>query len=272
MMASCMTATSHATLIAEWNFNAGNSTGLNSNTGNFTLAPTPVGSGQTVTYNADGTVSLGAGEALVTTGLNSTAFPALTTNATILLRMRFDGTPGANGAYAGFMQGSPTPAGYASSPGMTMGGIIPAATTTAFYERLSNANVIAPGSGFQTIPTSGSAFVDIAIVFNDLTDANGNASATRSQGRIYVNGVEVARDNAGTALATFDYFAIGRILSANGAGAQTFDNIRIYDEALTKSQITALTPEPGSFGIMGLLLGGLVCRRPRKSCRKAFIR
>lgn len=260
-----LASAAQAGVIGSWSFDSGNETGLTSEIGGHALTPRAAGSNATIAYNADGTVSLGGGEQLYSTAISSTAFPALQNNATIYLRLRFDGTPGASGAFAGFVPGTSVPSGY--NGGTTLAGFTPNATSAVTYAGLSSGNGIAPGSGFPTIPNNGSAFTTVAIVFDNLADLNGATSATRSRAFIYVDGTLVARDAVGTQLNAFDYLSLGRVTAGASAGPITLDTVQIYDEALSAAQIAAV-PEPAALTALALA-GGCVLGRPMRRARTA---
>ena len=87
--------------------------------------------------------------------------------------------------------------------------------------------------------------------------------------RVYIDGVLQTRDggnnnNSGQALVTGDGFWIAsettHIRGFNGV----IDEVRVYDHALSQSEVTDLAsvPEPGSFALLGL--GGLLIVRRRR--------
>ena len=256
-----MVSVSQAALVAAWSFDTGTAADLNSSVGGYSLTARDVGSNPGVTYSA-GSVTVGGGTQLYTTQINGTALPNLRSNATIYLKMRLDGAPTAASAFAGFVPGTAVPAGYANG-GVSLAGFMATGSSAAPYAFVNAGatnNQIAPGSGHPAIPTGGASYATVAVVFNDNTVMSGAASTTSSSATIYVNGVVNTRDAVGLTLNNFDYFALGRVIGNFTAGPVTFDEVRIYDEALSSAQIAAI-PEPTTLAAAGLAAAALLRRR-----------
>lgn len=244
-------------LLVGWTFNAGS---LASDLGsmNATFSEAGIGGFQTTTFNADGTVSLGAGRQLVASAINSTDLPSLGAGFTIWVRMSFD-TVSSGSAVFGLINGTAplSDANKHIDRSATFGLITASAgsSTAYFYGQAENSEgaltALSPGSGFPTV-TTGPHYFDIAISVNDA----GTNSSTYSS---WVAGFgTTSRTFTGGTLDLIDFesFSLGRLIEAAGA-AYTFDEVRIYDAVLSDAQLAQISavavPEPSQAAV---LLGG----------------
>jgi hypothetical protein len=244
-----------AALIAEWNFDTGTSADLTSSVGGYTLGRIPAGIGNPG-YGNDpvqnpGTISLDQFTELVSTGINSTALPGLTSNGTIYARMRFDGPFTLTGFFFGLVDA-------------TQAADFPEMALTAFEFDTTNRSVAGFGhtatpseifAGTGTLPAVGE-FFDIALVVTAGVNALGDPSPGDTQIRLNINGVDVAAQaGAGTVLQAFQALALGQLKASGGVAPMTFDSVKVFDTSLTAAEI-AVIPEPTS--LMSLLVGGAI--------------
>ncbi|MDD5139803.1 MAG: PKD domain-containing protein [Verrucomicrobiales bacterium] len=219
-----------SSLLARWSFSTGTSADLTSDNGVYTFIVAGVG---TPTYNAGG-VSLANGTELVVAGINSAALPALATNATVWVKMKFDSVPGNPPTFFFGLVKAAAPADwgqmamtgyYGNSGGFKIGQF--SKTTTGEYGQL-----------FVAPPAVNTPFT-MALVLTSGLDENGFPNATLTRFQTYVNGVSVGSGSgAGTNVASLA-FALGTLKASGGAG-YTFDEARVYDQALTASQIAQI--------------------------------
>lgn len=255
-----------AALVAQWTFNSGNNSGLTSEVGGYKLTETGTGSIQTTTYNNDGTVSLGAGRLLVASAINSTNLPSLKNGMTIWVRFKIDGTPSGNAPIFGLinatssltgnyidLNGTATREKYVktSASWLSDGG---AAPTVKFSGITSSGVIIGPGSNTNKVTLG--TYITAAITVSD-TGTLTYADRT--------NGNTVSRSAGNTDLMDFQSFAIGR-LWADAANAVTVDEIRIYDSALSDTQIDAIAvaPIPETASLSLLAIGGAALLRRKR--------
>lgn len=268
------------TLLAGWTFNnqssqaASLTADLGTLAGTATFATGAGGSGATYTMNGDGTVTLGSGEFLTATSINSTSFSSLTSNVTIWASFTVLGSPSTNnnGAFIGLLNAAPAMAGttfYGTSLGSFGYEILNSnssstAPTVRSVGVLSSGTVIAPGSTYNTVSvgtqTSG------AIVFN----ATGGTGFTYFD---YVNGTVNSRSStsATPALNSFTSLSVGRLNAGtlNYTTGLVLNEIRVYEGSLTVAQLNAIAPVPEP-SIPGLLAGGVVLTMLRSRRRAAL--
>ncbi len=250
------------TLLAGWTFNSQGSQTAALTADQGTLAGTVLSlTGTGLTLNGDGTVGLGTGAVLYTNAINSTAQPTLLSNVTIWVSFTLTGAPGApNNAIFGLTTATP----YLSASNAGVAGAVALAyqVNTGPQVRVigtysDNTTVFGPGSGLTpiTVGTQNSA----AIVFSKNTSYADDTNGT-------------FHSQTPTAMATLDAFtdfAIGRLFSSGNDGAITVNEVRIYDGAMTSTQIAGLSPtpvpEPGAAWLLApaLLAWMGVRRRPR---------
>lgn len=263
LVTSALRADPADNLLVGWTFNTGS---LASDLGsmNATFAETGIGGAQTTTFNADGTVSLGAGRQLVASAINSTALPSLAGGFTIWVRMSFDSLSSGSAVF-GLTNGTAPLSDENKNTGRSATfGLITASSgssTAYFYGRavdsLGGSIALSPGSGFPTV-TTGQQFFHIAIRVQD----TGTNSSTYSS---WVDGLTTSRTWQGGTydLLAFESFSLGRLIGAAGA-AYTFDEVRIYDSVLSDARLAEISavavPEPAQaamlVGMAGLLLAG----------------
>lgn len=250
LLALCVTAMcatqAHADytegLVARWSFNKGNASDLISDVGNYTLTPSGVGANQTLTYNNDGTISLGSGMGLFATGINSTDLPALQNGVTIWVSYTYTDFSGTSGRGLFGLVNATAPITGASSDEFTSNltavfqRVNTANRTGRFYGRLEGGTQITPGgSEFLQIPESGA--IASAIVFD------GGVNYFN-----YINGAkggERSLTDTQTTLNVFQSFGIGRLVQSGGSeGTITIDEIRIYEGALSVEQLNQISPIP----------------------------
>lgn len=241
--------TAQAELVGQWTFNNGDSSDLTSTVGSHVFTEEDFGSNPTTTFNNDGTITLGSGRFLNVASINSTAISTMSSNATIWIRAKFDTTPSDFHAYAGLASGSDK-----SELTLSLAARSRSNSTLYFSGRTGSGSTIAPDSGF--VGPVGSEYFEVAVVFDNETDSNGDPHGTQSSIRHYLNGDgSFARQGAGTTMQMFDAFMVGRVFS--GAAAQiTIDEVRVYDEALTTQQVQEISavpvPEPGAMSLIAL--------------------
>lgn len=259
LLSTSMAFGAQAGLVAQWTFNDGDSGDLDAQVGGFSFAEAvSTLPDRTTTYNADGTLTLGTGQMLVASGINSTDMSSLQTNNTIWLRMKVEANGSAPTASSSFLAGllnATAPADWAQF------------TLAARHGSSNNVNGYAYStvganefySPHQTLP---SGFFSLALVFDDGVDSSGTASPTQSTVRVYLDGNQVATTRSVTSLQAFQSLAIGRLKSALPSGDPapsqpilSFDEVRVYDTALSTSELDQITavpvPEPGTTVLMG---------------------
>lgn len=254
-LAAC-TQSGTAALVASWDFSTGTSADLTSSNGLYTFTSVNF---PTITYNT-GSITLGPAAELVATTINSTAMPELTQSVTVWFRGRYDATPASNvgSFYAGLVsQNSPADWNQMSLVAFHYGGV-----NEGVYGRNATTNVDL-GTTRPIAPAAGTYFT-MALVFQAGVDANGFANPALSQMRFNLNGADYSSAGAVTQLPDFTSFALGQLKASGGSGAAglgvpfTFDEVQIYNTALTAAEIAAI-PEPSSIALMlgsaGLVAG-----------------
>ncbi len=235
-------------LLAGWTFNDQSSTpnALTADEGTLAgsavLTPAAFGSNQTLTLNGNGTISLGSGEALYTSAINSTSFPQLQSGVTIWVDFTLNGVASNTGA-ALFGLTSSTPATTGSAfPGTNALGYQVVTTSTTPQVRAvgtdSSGGSLAAASGLNsiTVGTGTSEPNSVAIEFS--------STGTHYTYFDTTNGTTVSRTLTSTAtLASFTDFALGRLMQSGPNGTMTIDQVDIYSGNLTSAQIASLTPE-----------------------------
>ena len=263
LVASPLRADHTDNLLVGWTFNTGS---LASDLGsmNATFSEAGIGAAQTTTFNADGTVSLGAGRQLVASAINSTALPSLAGGFTIWVRMSFDSLSSGSAVFGLINGTAPLSDANKNIDRSATFGLISASggsSTAYFYGRAEDSEggsiALSPGSGFPTV-TTGQQYFDIAIRVHD----TGTSSSTYSS---WVDGLTTSRTWQGGTydLLAFESFSLGRLIGAAGA-AYTFDEVRIYDAVLSDAQLAQISavavPEPSRAAVLvggaGLLVVG----------------
>jgi len=250
-----------AALVASWDFSTGTSADLTSSNGLYSFASANF---PEITYNV-GSVTLSARAELVATGINSTSMPELTQSVTIWFRGKYDATPAANvgSFYAGLVsQNTPADWDQMSMVAFHYGGV-----NEGVYGRNAATNVDL-GTTRPIAPTTDTYFT-MALVFQAGVDANGNINPALSQMRFNLNGADYSSAGAVTSLPAFTALALGQLKASGGSGAAglgvpfTFDEVQIYNTALTAAEIAAI-PEPSSIALIlggSGLVAGLIFRR-----------
>lgn len=248
-----------AGLLVGWTFNNGSLTSDLGSMSPVTFTETGVGGSQTTTFNADGTVSLGAGRLLVASGINDSALPDLSDGFTLWVRMRRD-TVGTNNAVLFGLSSTTTSAAGFDNRTATLELVSSSSNTVRFYGRTDGGTALARASGFSTIAEG--EFVDVAIRVSDL----GTNSSIYND---WVNGTVLQGTWPGSTadLQSIAALALGR-LNSNGGVGLTFDEVRLYGTVLTDAQLASISPipEPASTASLAAAatLGFAALRRRRR--------
>lgn len=245
-------------LLVGWTFNGGSLTSDLGSMSPITFSESGVGGSQTTTFNADGTVSLGAGRLLVASGINDAALPDLADGFTLWVRMRRD-TVGTNNAVLFGLSSTTAAAAGFDNRSATLELSSAGSDTVRFYGRTDGGATLARGSGFSTIAVG--EFVDVAIRVSDL----GTNSSFFND---WVNGTVLQGTWAGATadLQSIAALTLGR-LNSNGGVGLTFDEVRLYGAVLTDAQLLSISPvpEPAASGALAaagaLAFSGLRRRR-----------
>jgi len=254
----CATASLQAVMLAQWTFDDSENY-LTSSGGTLvpiTFSESGVGANQTTTWNSDGTVSLGTGRLLYTSAINSTAMPGLQENVTIWARMRFDEAAASDDTYLGLLD--------AIAPADWQQFSMVAKRASDGTQNLYSYNT---GLGPKTeLPAAGSYF-DVAMVFETDTET-GIVSATLylkldGQSEYAIASQQTTSD---VSLIPFQSFGLGRLKYSSALGT-SFDEVRVYDIALSAAEISAI-PESSAAGVflgMGVLGMAYLVRRRQVS-------
>lgn len=248
------------TPLASWNFSTGTPADLVSDIGGYTLTPRY---GNTPLYAA-GSIGIDQYTGLYATEINSTAFPSMTSNATIFTRMRFDGSVGGGGGLFFFGLVNETnltgPQGYNE---MAMTTWDPNGAKISIY---GNTSSNSPGGiypGTVAVPTIGQYFtlgISVVAGFNGL----GAVDPSQTLYNFYFNGTwGGSLALTGSAMSNFQSLAFGQIFVSGGVAPMTLSTLQVYNSTLTDSQITALdaaavVPEPATFASFAAGLGALL--------------
>lgn len=246
------------TMIARWTFNSGTSADLTGDIGGFTFEVSSSNESldTPVQYNDDGTVTLGLRRFLYTTEINSTAFPQLRQSVTIYARVQLTDPTQSDSFYIGLINAT-KPQDYGQMSLVARHHNSSGTLRESVYGKRADGS----DTGRSGSATPEGMF-DIAFVY----DSRDGQSVVR----VNVNGEEHQNVFDFEAdLQDFQSFAIGRLKMAAGAAAQlTFDEVHIYDTALTPSEIAEITPVPvpEPTGLAAVALGAvpLLIRRRRR--------
>ena len=116
---------------------------------------------------------------------------------------------------------------------------------------------------------NGSSFpaIDSTTIIGDGTFHHFATTLDGTDMRIYVDGVlEATSSYSGTPMGTGQQIRLGRHFSLNRQYNGLLDDVRIYNHALSGSEVLGLTsvPEPGALSLLVLAAAGMVARRRRR--------
>lgn len=216
-------------LVSQWTFKNGS---LINTAGNIALT-----ADYPITSKSDkGTLTLSDRQFLITPAISSTEFPALTQAITIWARIRMDKLPTDYEINLMGLQETPH-AGDWSQMVLSLlyrpvGGDVTQSGFSFLCRTAADTELGVGSSRFQPAPVG--EFINVALIFDDTTNT----------ASMWVDGVLVTSSRYdATALKDFGGFGIGQLKSPGTImGVTTFDEIRIYAQALGEKELTALKP------------------------------
>lgn len=240
-----------AALVAAWDFNSGTAADLTSDVGGYTLTRSVEGNNAT---QAPGTISLDQFTGYFASGVNSTSQPSMLQSATVYARMRVD----APITFSGFFLGLVDATDVADWEQMTFTNWMidfTAGTYTMGTYGATNTPGQLGGGAWVTPPVG--TFFDLAMTVSQ--GVNGESQPIM-QYSTYFNGEHVFTYSLlGSNLDAFQSFGFGKLKASGGFGPMTVDSLKIYDTALSQSEVAAI-PETGAAPLLlagaGLLLAG----------------